>query len=145
MIVIGRKDKIDLPELGLYNIEAKIDTGAYGSALHCHHILVCQKDGKEVLSFEVLDPTHPEYENKVFYVDHFHDKVVKNSSGQSEHRFVIKTDMILFNKRYKTEFSLTDRKDMKHPVLIGRKFLRKKFLVDVRLKNVSYNQKIIKK
>lgn len=141
MIIIGRKDKIDLPELGLYNIDAKIDTGAYGSAIHCHHIEVCKKDDKEVLSFRVLDPTHPEYENKVFYANQFHDKVVKNSSGQSEHRYVIKAETVLFNKKYKTEFSLTDRKEMKYPILIGRKFLRNKFLVNVRLKDVSFNQK----
>jgi hypothetical protein len=50
--------------------------------------------------------------------------------------------MIVFGKERKVEFSLTDRKDMKHPVLIGRKFLYRRYLVDVRLKNVSYKQKI---
>ncbi len=141
MIVIGRKDRIDLPELGLFDIEAKVDTGAYGNALHCHHIEVVQREGKDMLSFEVLDPTHPEYEGKVFVVEDFSDKLVKNSSGQSEHRYTIKSTVIIFNKKRKAEFSLADRKDMKYPVLLGRKFLAKRFLVDVEQKDVSFKLK----
>jgi hypothetical protein len=141
MNIIGRKDKIDLPEFNLKGIDAKIDTGAYGSALHCHHVSVVLVDGRECLSFQLLDPTHPEYENIVYTTDHFSDKKVKSSSGIIEHRFTITTKMILFNKVYLMEFSLTDRNTMKYPVLLGRKFLRKKFLVDVTAKNLSYTKK----
>jgi hypothetical protein len=142
MKIIGRKDRIDLPEFKLFDIYAKIDTGAYGCALHCHHIELLEIEGKPVLSFKVLDPSHPEYEEQTFYSRVFNDKIVKNSGGITEHRYTVKTAMIVFGKERKVEFSLTDRKDMKHPVLIGRKFLYKRYLVDVRLKNVSYKQKI---
>ena len=55
--IIGRREVVDFPELGLFRIEAKIDTGAYTTALHCHDI----KEENGVLHFKFLDPTHPEY------------------------------------------------------------------------------------
>ncbi len=128
---------IDLPEFGLKNIQAKIDTGAYGCAIHCHKMKVVEKDGREVLQFQLLDPSHPEYEDIYYYTVHFREKKVKNSSGVVEERFVIQSTVRIFQKEYKAELSLTNRKKMKHPILIGRKFLRKKFLVDVSLKNLS--------
>ncbi|MEM7110400.1 MAG: RimK/LysX family protein [Bacteroidota bacterium] len=141
-VVIGRQDKIDFPELGLSNIDAKIDTGAYGSALHCHHIEVLKKGGSEVLTFKLLDPSHPEYDNKVFTFKEFGDRRVKSSSGQSEHRYTIKTQIEIFKKKHNVEFSLTDRANMKYPILLGRKFLNTRYVVDVQLKNVSHNQKM---
>nr|WKN36364.1 RimK/LysX family protein [Tunicatimonas sp. TK19036] len=139
--IIGRIDKIDLPQLKLYNLDAKIDTGAYGSALHAHHIEVIEQEGVETLRFKVLDPTHPEYEDQFFYFQEFTDKKVKSSFGVTEHRYAIRTSLLLFGKRYQTEFSLTDRKDMRYPLLLGRKFLSRGFLVDVRIINASYELK----
>ncbi len=141
MITIGRKDKIDLPELGFSDIDAKVDTGAYGSALHCHHVEIIDQDGQQILSFNMLDPTHPEYNDKPILIRDFSDKIVKSSTGQAEHRYAIKTVIVIFNKKRTVEFSLTDRKEMKHPVLLGRKFLRKRYLVDVQQVNISYNLK----
>jgi hypothetical protein len=138
---IGRKDKIDLPELGIYDIEAKIDTGAYGCALHCHHIKIITLDGEDVLSFQVLDPSHPEYKKKVFHFKHFDTKKVKSSSGVLELRYTIKTDLIIFNKKYRVVFSLTNRKRMKNPILLGRQFLAKRYIVDVVKKDLSFNEK----
>ena len=61
---IGRKDKGDFPELNLKNIDIKIDTGAYTSAIHCHKIKTKEIDGRQVLTFTLLDPSHPQYNNK---------------------------------------------------------------------------------
>jgi len=141
MITIGRNDRIDLPELGLFNIKAKIDTGAYGCALHCDHIGIVQKEGIDVLSCRFLDPAHPEYNNKMFFFENFDDKLVKSSSGETEQRFTVKTEMIIFENKRRVEFSLTNRDKMKHPVLLGRKFLKKRFLVDVQLKDLSFDLK----
>jgi len=137
MRIIGRKEIIDLPDLDLSGIQAKIDTGAYGCALHCHKMKTITKDGVEFLQFQLLDPSHPEYEDKYYFSQNFREKKVKNSSGKVEHRFVIHSSIRIFNKSYKVEFSLTNRKNMKYPILLGRKFLRRKFLVDVSLKNLS--------
>lgn len=64
-------------------------------------------------------------------------KKVKSSNGKTEERIFVKTAVELFGKSYETELSLTDRKEMKFPMLIGRKFLAKRFLVDVSLKYQS--------
>jgi len=141
-IIIGRRDRIDLPELGLRNIRAKIDSGAYGSALHCSQIEVIVKNNKMVLSFVPLDQGYHGFTNKKYYFEHYKDKLVKSSSGESEHRYIIATDTIIFGQTIRTEFSLTDRSQMKYPILLGRKFLRKRFLVDVSQKEVSYKLKL---
>jgi hypothetical protein len=141
MTTIGRKDKLDLPEFNLVNIDAKVDTGAYGCALHCHHVELKMVNGKEMLCFQLLDPSHPEYENKTYKTSKFSDKLVKNSGGIAEHRYTISTEMVLFNETHLVDFSLTDRQKMKHPILIGRKFLNKRFIVDVSRKNISYELK----
>jgi hypothetical protein len=140
-IIIGRRDRIDLPELGYKNIKAKIDSGAYGSAIHCSQIEVIDHGDKKVLSFVLLDPSYHAYREKKCYFEHYKDKLVKSSSGESEHRYIIATDTIIFGKKIKTEFSLTDRSQMKYPILLGRKFLRRRFLVDVSLKELSYKLK----
>ena len=141
MNVIGRVDKIDLPELDLINIEAKIDTGAYGCALHCRETEEVIYEGKRVLSFKVLDPKHPEFENKKFYASNYNNKSVKSSSGEIENRYAIKTHIIIFGKKRTVEFSLTDRSQMKFPILLGRKFLANYFVVDVQLKDLSFELK----
>ena len=95
------------------------------------------KRWEEVLRFQVLDPSHPEYQERYFYASSYTIKVVRSSTGIAEKRFAIKTDLALFGKNYKVTFTLTNRKKMKYPVLIGRKFLTGRFLVDVALKNLS--------
>lgn len=142
MRTIGRKDRIDLPDLNLFNLEAKIDTGAYGCALHCHHIEVIEVDGNKVLQFDLLDPEHPEYEKEVFRYSNFGEKTVKSTNGESESRYTISSQMVIFETEYNVEFSLTNRATMKIPVLIGRKFLRTRFIVDVVKKNLSYKLKL---
>jgi hypothetical protein len=128
---IGRRETIDFPELGLYGIIAKVDTGAYTTALHCHDI----REEKGVLYFKLLDPTHPDYnEQEQLFSDYF-QKEIKNSFGEVEKRYMIKTTVKIGSKRIKSEISLTDRGTMRYPVLIGRKLLKNRFIVDVSLLN----------
>jgi hypothetical protein len=58
---------------------------------------------------------------------------VKSSNGTTQERIFIKTLLQLFSLDFETELSLTDRKSMKYPMLIGRKFLEDRFIVDVSL------------
>lgn len=130
-ITIGRIEKIDLPNLSLFNLDAKIDTGAYTSSLHCHHIEPFTKEGKDWVKFFVLDPNHPEYEERQFECPIFKIKPVKSSNAQIEERVVIK-QKTKFSRFHRTiELSLANRSEMKFPVLIGRKFLTGHFVVDV--------------
>lgn len=139
--VIGRIEKIDLPDLSIFNLDAKIDTGAYTSSLHCHKIAVEKIAGKNRVRFYVLDPDHPEYEEKQYSAPVHKIKRVKSSNGQIEERVIIKQRTIFFGQKGLIQLSLTNRSEMKYPVLIGRRFLSDKFIVDVSKK---YLQKKIK-
>lgn len=135
--ILGRYDRVDLPELGLSNMHAKIDTGAYTSSLHCHHASIV--DGE--LEFVLLDQEHPEFTGIKFRFPKYEIRNIKNSFGEVERRFVIVTTLKIFNEEITTEFSLSNRGSLKFPILIGRKILRDRFLIDVKQKNLSYREK----
>jgi len=137
-VTIGRKDKADFPELGLKNIAIKIDTGAYTSAIHCHNIEIKVIEGKDVLFFTLLDPSHPQYNNKEYSSANFVERKIKNSFGTSEKRYVIQTWIKIFRKKYIIELSLSDRGEMKFPILVGRRFLMGKFIVDSSKYDLSF-------
>ena len=137
MNILGRYDRVDLPELGLYSIHAKVDTGAYTSSLHCHRATVTNG----VLEFILLDEEHPEFTGLKFSFSDFEERDIKNSFGEVERRFVITTTLKIFNEDIATEFSLSNRGSLKFPILIGRKILRNRFLIDVTKKNLSYKEK----
>lgn len=132
--VIGRIEKIDLPELSLFNLDAKIDTGAYTSSLHCHKITTKRVNNKLWAFFFVLDPDHPEYEEKPYESPVYKVKKVKSSNGIIEERVIIKQKATFFGKKGDIQLSLTDRTEMKYPVLIGRRFLSNKYVVDASIK-----------
>jgi hypothetical protein len=135
--ILGRYDRVDLPEMGLRNIHAKIDTGAYTSSLHCHKAE--EVDGK--LEFILLDEEHPEFTGMRFIADNFEKRDIKNSFGEVERRYVIITTIRIFEENLTTEFSLSNRGSLKFPILLGRKILRDRFLIDVKSKNLSFKEK----
>lgn len=135
--IIGRLESVDFPEWDLYDIDAKIDTGAYTSSLHCHHIQSFKKDGEEYVKFNLLDPSHETYNDKLFKLPIHRKKMVKSSNGETEERFVVKTRIKIFERLFTAELSLTDRSEMRYPVLIGRKLLNGRFLVDASQKYLS--------
>ncbi|SFN58610.1 Uncharacterized conserved protein [Algoriphagus ornithinivorans] len=135
--IIGRKEKISLPDLGLKLVWAKVDTGAYTSSVHAENIRLENREGKEVLVFEALLPGHKKFTGKEVVVENFREKKVKNSFGQAETRFLIITKMILAGETFDAEVTLTDRSSMKNAILLGRKILRNRFLVDVSGMNVA--------
>lgn len=143
LIVIGTHDKIDLPELGIEDLECKIDTGAFTSTIHCSKINLVVRDGKQQLDFCVLDKWHPQFNDVIHTATDFWEKKVKSSNGVSETRYVIKTKAVLFGTTYPISFTLSNRRKMRFPVLIGKKFLKRKFLVDVSKKDLSFNQKTV--
>ena len=138
-LVIGRKDRANLPLFKLQNVPVKIDTGAYTSSIHCDRIEKVTIDGKEMLEvifFDLKKEVAP-----TFYFDNFSEKRVRSSTGEMESRFVIQGDIELFGRVFKTPFSLSKRMRMRYPVLLGRKLLNKKFVVDPAKTNLSTLQK----
>jgi hypothetical protein len=120
--MIGWKERVYLPDLGLGPIVAKVDTGARSAALHAENIAI---RGKRV-RFSV----HVNGRN------HWQDKAlaghrrVKSSSGHSEQRAVIETALTVGRHTYAIEVTLTDRTDMGVPMLLGRSSVRGRFLVN---------------
>jgi len=137
-IVIGKTDKANFPEFGLEDIDVKIDSGAYTSAIHCTNVRVEKKKGKKLLYFTLLDDSHPSYNHKEFCTSKFEQKKIKSSNGKVEKRYIILTEISLFKINYPVELSLSGRGDMRYPVLIGRKLLNQNFLIDTSKSNLSY-------
>lgn len=142
--VIGRTDVIDMPELGLHEVDAKIDTGAYTSSIHCSRIrLKKDTDGTEMITFTIPGSKLHEKGVHHFKVRQFEERNIRSSNGQIQKRYVIKTQIILFGRKIRAEFSLADRSSMKYPILLGRKLLQGRFIVDVSKKDLSYIEKTV--
>jgi hypothetical protein len=125
---IGRREFIDLPDLGMHAIEGKVDTGAFRTALHCTTCREIEQDGQKVLeAIFNLDGSG----DKVHYFRSYRLRLIRNSFGQSEERYCIRTTLRIGKKRILSDVTLSDRSGMKFQVLIGRKTIGKKFLVDV--------------
>lgn len=137
--VIGRVDKTDFPKLGLYNIDVKIDTGAYTSTIHYDEII----EENSILRCVFNSDKHQNFGKTEIIFEKYTSTVVKSSNGSKENRYKIKSEVIFFGKTYKINLTLSTRDDMRFPVLIGRQFLKRKFMVDVDLENVSYNLKLL--
>ncbi|MDP5106914.1 MAG: RimK/LysX family protein [Polaribacter sp.] len=138
---IGRTDKADFPELHLQDIDIKIDSGAYTSSIHCSNIEEIVINGESLIRFTLLDPEHDFYNNKEFTTKNYSCKMVKSSNGISVERFLVQTEIVIFNKTFPIHLTLSERKDMTFPVLLGRKFLNKKFVIDTAKKNLSFKLK----
>lgn len=126
MKVIGRREMVDFPLLSISKMEAKMDTGAYTSSLHCENILINYENSKPILYFTIKQT-----ESKTYRFEEYGQKKIKNSFGEMEERYVIKTIICIGKKRIHSTISLSNRDNMRYPVLIGRRLLKRKFLIDV--------------
>jgi hypothetical protein len=135
--IIGRKEKISLPILGLSLVWAKVDTGAYTSSIHAENIKVEEVDGKRILSFQPLMEGHKAFTGQTVYFDQFTEKNVKNSFGNVETRYLIETNIKIAGEEYLSEFTLSDRTNMRNAILLGRKTLKNRFFVDVDKVNLA--------
>ncbi len=135
LTTIGRIDRVDFPELGLFDVPAKIDSGAYTCVMHCESIRPFYKEQQHLVAFCL--PNSPQEKIVPVYTS----KQVRNSFGQVEYRYAIKTPIVLFEKTYQVELTLANRSAMKFPVLLGRKLLRNRFIIDVTRINLSYRKK----
>lgn len=117
---------VDLPELGLVGVPAKIDTGARTSSLHAQVLEEFERDGECFVRFAV-DWNDIRHECEAIHVD---VRGVTSSNGETQRRYVIKTPLRIGGTEVRAEISLADRSDMQFPMLIGRSSLRRRFLVN---------------
>ena len=129
---------VDLPELGMYNIMAKTDTGADTSVLHCEDFRVFEKDGHRYITCHIR-PHLDEDELLTLTFPVHRERKVKSSFGHTETRHIFITKIRLFDQLYSIKLSLRDRSAMSYPMLLGRNFISGKVLVDVSKKNLGRN------
>ena len=139
--LLGRRELIDLPALAVRGVQAKVDTGAYTSAIHCDEVRLAPDPltGQPVLHVRLLDPGHPATNGRPLAFREFDRRDIRSSNGEVQSRFVITTTVRLYGRDFTTEFSLANRADLRHPVLLGRTLLRLgRFVVDVAKRDLSY-------
>ena len=128
MNIVGWRELFHFTDLGLVNIPAKIDTGAYSNVLHCDEI----EEIEGILHFRIG-------KNK-YQFQKFKTINVKSSFGDEQERYAILTNVILGNTPYKLYVSLNNRDNMQYPMLIGRRFLQKfNYIVDVNKECLNIN------
>jgi glutathione synthase/RimK-type ligase-like ATP-grasp enzyme len=135
--IIGSKELIGLPEHGLFDIPAKIDTGADSSAIWASEIR--ESDGE--LSFVLFAKGSRFYTGERISTDDFDAASIRNSFGHSEMRYKVRFVVKLGGRHIIARMTLADRSKNRYPILIGKKTIRKKFLVDVGEKNILPRQK----
>ncbi|BAZ44217.1 hypothetical protein NIES4102_12250 [Chondrocystis sp. NIES-4102] len=128
--ILGWREIITLPKLGIEQIKVKIDTGARSSALHAFAIKELQKDGKSIIRFQV----HPIQRNNHYTVtaeaELLEYRKIRNSGGTTQLRPVVKTWVKLGEYQWSIELTLTNRDVMGFRMLLGRQAVRNRFLID---------------
>ena len=129
-LIVGSEEWCSLPGLGLPAIKARVDSGAATSSLHAFNIVPFQRDGELWISFEV----HPLQNDRSVVVRHeapvLEQRGVRNTSGISETRYVIREELVLGEKRWPIELTLTNRDAMGYRMLLGREAMVGRVLVD---------------
>lgn len=120
--VIGWHECISLPEMGLMDFAVKVDTGAKTTALHAENIETFAKDGVKWVRFTAPSLTGSVARQCEFPV--YTKRDITNTSGTPETRIIIRTPMVLAGRRWKIDISLTDRGNMRFPLILGRRALR---------------------
>lgn len=131
-LVVGWREWVSLPDLGIDKIKAKVDTGARTSALHAINLRAFRRGGEHWARFEVLPMQGkggPTIRCEAPVRDH---REVRSSSGNTDMRVVIETTLEVAGQKWPIEVTLTNRRDMRFRMLLGRTALRGKALVDPR-------------
>jgi hypothetical protein len=128
--VIGWREWVSLSELGITRIKAKIDTGARTSALHAFSLKTMVVRGKDKIRFDIHPLQHNTSTVITCTADVVDKRVVTDSGGHREERYVIETPITLFGQTWPIEITLTEREDMLFRMLLGRGALRRRFIVN---------------
>lgn len=122
-LVIGWRERVALPDLGIPLMQAKIDSGARTSALHATRIRHIDRDGGRWVRFHI--PHCSGVKARDVEAPLIEARDIKNTSGIPEERLIIETTLHLGRRRWRVEVSLADRSNMSLPLILGRTAIRR--------------------
>jgi hypothetical protein len=141
--VIGWREWLTLPEIGIGRIKAKIDSGARSSSIHAFDMNIEDHEGEEYVRFKIYPVQRRTTKVVETFVPVHEFRQVRSSNGQTDVRPVIITSIRLMRQEWPIELTLTDRSDMGFRMLLGREAFRSRFLLDAG--NSYYGGKLKKK
>jgi len=127
--IIGWREHVGLPELGIADLAAKIDTGARTAALHAVDQRIV--DGMDGPWVEFMIPTHNRRTTKIVRAPLIGEREIKNTGGVPERRLIVRTLLLIGRHRWHIEVSLANREKMEFDLILGRTAIRgRNILVD---------------
>ncbi len=128
--IIGWREWVALPELGISRIKAKVDTGARTSALHAFKLQPYKEGNQDKIRFDIHPIQHNINKIITCIADITDKRWVSDSGGHREERYVITTPIVLAGQTWSVEVTLTERDSMLFRMLLGRSAIRQRFIVD---------------
>jgi hypothetical protein len=140
VITLGWRERLALPEFGVVGMRVKLDTGARSSSLNVHALEDFQRDGVTWLRFDI--GLHRRSGNVSLHCEApaIDRRVVMDTGGNRSERWFVRSDVLLAGQRFAVDISLTDRRHMLFPMLLGRTALVGRFKVDPALSYTRLRQ-----
>jgi hypothetical protein len=128
--IVGWREWVALPDLGVQAVKAKVDTGARSSSLHAFDLEVVERDGTSFVRFGICPYQRSRYGIVLAEAEVFEERKVRSSSGHARTRPVIRTTLELVGRSWPIELTLARRDQMGFRLLLGREAVRNRMLVD---------------
>lgn len=129
-LLVGWRETLSLPGLGIEKINAKIDTGARTSCLHAFKVESFKKDEAQWVRFWIHPNQHDANFETVCEAKVIDERIVRDSGGHEESRYVIESELSIGGKSWPIEITLTNRENMAFRMLLGRTAMHNRIIVD---------------